>query len=137
MYKTNIKIKACVSGDPPKSPEGPLGAPGPHFKLLGSLQAPERYAAATQSGLETQLILKRSPGVKPRSHFEFVVTAAPSPKQQFTDHTGQTSSHSPAPTACLTTTRSDSELNVRMTSEQKIYQDVFYWSDRQNPALRG
>ena len=99
--------------------------------LLCALQQPH-------TGLETQLILKRKPGVNPRSHFEFVVPAPPTPKQQFTDHTGQTSSHSPAPTACLTKTRPDSELNVKMTSEQKICQDVFFHcSDRQNLALRG
>lgn len=45
----------------------------------------------TQSGLETQLILKRACRVNPRSQHGFVVTAVPSPKQQFTDHTGQTS----------------------------------------------
>lgn len=56
-----------------------------------SLQAPARFAAAAQTRIETQLILKGNPEVIPRSQLEFVVTAPPEPKQQFADHTGQTS----------------------------------------------
>lgn len=43
----------------------------------------------------TPLILQRDRGVSGRSRCEFVVTAAPSAKQQFTDHTGQRSASAP------------------------------------------
>lgn len=86
--------------DHPRSP------PDLTFRNLKLL--PHALCRATLSGLETQLILKRSSGVSLRSQFEFVVTAPPFPKQEFTDHTGKQApkqrSHSPAPTACLNKT---------------------------------
>lgn len=86
--------------------------------FCAALQQPHR--------LETQLILKRNPGVKPRSQFEFVVTAPPTPKQQFTDHTGQTN-----PSTTQSQSSSEGLLHqkhpqtgcsmLEMTSEKNIY----------------
>lgn len=51
----------------------------------------KRTRISPSCGLERQLILKGGCRVNPRSQLEFVVPAAPWPKQEFTDHTGQTS----------------------------------------------
>lgn len=84
-YGWNQNIPSLFVEPPFKPGSGPLGVPGPRLR---SLQASVRYAGATLGGLGTQLTPKKKPGVKPRSRFEFVVTAAAKAKQEFTEHTG-------------------------------------------------
>lgn len=98
-----------------------------------------RYAGATQSGLETQLILKRDSGVNPRSQFEFVVPAPPTPKQQTTlgKQAPQQRSHSPAPTACLTKNASRLVARCLKKDISLVKSGRLLWFDRQNLAPRG
>lgn len=97
-------------------------------RLSGSsLLGPLRAVAATQSGLETQLILQRDTGsilghsLLSQQHPHLNNSSKTTLRKQAPRQHG----HSPAPKACLTQTASDSSLNVKNEAQPREVRTFF------------